>query len=219
MWLTGRLAPDFKTIADFRRDSGKGIRNVCRQFVMICRQLKLCGARTHPGPPAPEALFPPHLRGDRGRRGHAADRIVFRDRGGDGTLQLGDRAVDGLRSIASLTTFSRSSAIPWRPSTFASVFRRTRMMRSGVVAVCFSADRMVLRLFSIARPAPPRTHGSVTFRICPLLSTTSCLGPRIAIPSMPTTLGLGPKTMALPLGMRRLLVPPRGSIIRPLVLP
>jgi hypothetical protein len=41
MWLTGRLAPDFKTIADFRRHSGKGIRNACRQFVMICRELKL----------------------------------------------------------------------------------------------------------------------------------------------------------------------------------
>ena len=37
MWLTGRLAPDFKTIADFRRDSGKGIRNACRQFVMKSR--------------------------------------------------------------------------------------------------------------------------------------------------------------------------------------
>ncbi len=31
MWLTGRLAPDFKTIADFRRDNGKGIRNVCQR--------------------------------------------------------------------------------------------------------------------------------------------------------------------------------------------
>lgn len=41
MWLTGRLAPDFKTIADFRRDNGKAIRNVCRQFVMLCRQLEL----------------------------------------------------------------------------------------------------------------------------------------------------------------------------------
>jgi transposase len=41
MWLTGRLAPDFKTIADFRRDNGAGIRNVCRQFVLLCRQLKL----------------------------------------------------------------------------------------------------------------------------------------------------------------------------------
>ena len=30
MWLTGRLTPDFKTIADFRKDNGKAIRNVCR---------------------------------------------------------------------------------------------------------------------------------------------------------------------------------------------
>lgn len=41
MWLTGRLAPDFKTIAEFRRSNGEGIRNVCRRFVMICRDLKL----------------------------------------------------------------------------------------------------------------------------------------------------------------------------------
>jgi transposase len=41
MWLTGRLAPDFKTIADFRRENGTGIRNVCRRFVELCRQLKL----------------------------------------------------------------------------------------------------------------------------------------------------------------------------------
>lgn len=41
MWLTGRLAPDFKTIADFRRDNGKGIKNVCRRFVVLCRDLKL----------------------------------------------------------------------------------------------------------------------------------------------------------------------------------
>lgn len=43
MWLTGRLAPDFKTIADFRRDNGKAIRRVCRQFVMLCRQIGLFG--------------------------------------------------------------------------------------------------------------------------------------------------------------------------------
>ena len=41
MWLTSRLAPDFKTIADFRKDNGKGIRNVCRRFMQMCRQLKL----------------------------------------------------------------------------------------------------------------------------------------------------------------------------------
>jgi transposase len=41
MWLTGRLAPDFKTIADFRRDSGPAIRKVCSRFVVLCRQLNL----------------------------------------------------------------------------------------------------------------------------------------------------------------------------------
>jgi len=41
MWLTGRLAPDFKTIADFRRDNGAAIQKVCRQFVVLCRRLKL----------------------------------------------------------------------------------------------------------------------------------------------------------------------------------
>jgi transposase len=41
MWLTGRLAPDFKTIADFRRDNGSGIRNACRQFVVLCREIGL----------------------------------------------------------------------------------------------------------------------------------------------------------------------------------
>src|SRR3981081_2966937 len=41
MWLTGRLAPDFKTIADFRKDNGEAIRAVCSQFVVLCRQLGL----------------------------------------------------------------------------------------------------------------------------------------------------------------------------------
>jgi len=41
MWLTGRLAPDFKTISDFRKDNGKAIRLVCREFVVLCRKLNL----------------------------------------------------------------------------------------------------------------------------------------------------------------------------------
>jgi transposase len=41
MWLTGRLAPDFKTIADFRRDNGPAIRAACRQFIVLCRNLAL----------------------------------------------------------------------------------------------------------------------------------------------------------------------------------
>ncbi|MDA3913307.1 transposase, partial [Oleiagrimonas sp.] len=39
MWLTGQLVPDFKTIADFRRDNGAAIRKVCREFVLLCRRL------------------------------------------------------------------------------------------------------------------------------------------------------------------------------------
>ncbi|HEV2898177.1 MAG TPA: IS1182 family transposase [Pseudaminobacter sp.] len=41
MWLTGRLMPDFKTIADFRRDNGPAIRAACAQFVVLCRQFNL----------------------------------------------------------------------------------------------------------------------------------------------------------------------------------
>ena len=41
MWLTGRLAPDFKTIADFRKDNGPAIRAACRQFIELCRRLEL----------------------------------------------------------------------------------------------------------------------------------------------------------------------------------
>jgi transposase len=41
MWLTGQLMPDFKTIADFRKDNSKAIRQVCREFVELCRSLEL----------------------------------------------------------------------------------------------------------------------------------------------------------------------------------
>jgi len=43
MWLTGRLMPDFKTTANFRKDNSKAIRGVCRQFVVLCQQLGLFG--------------------------------------------------------------------------------------------------------------------------------------------------------------------------------
>jgi transposase len=44
MWLTGRLMPDFKTIADFRKDNGAAIRKVCREFVVLCGRLGLLAA-------------------------------------------------------------------------------------------------------------------------------------------------------------------------------
>jgi transposase len=39
MWLTGRLVPDHKTIADFRKDNGPAIRKVCARFVALCREI------------------------------------------------------------------------------------------------------------------------------------------------------------------------------------
>ena len=41
MWLMGRLVPDHKTIADFRKDNGGAIRKVCARFIMLCRRLDL----------------------------------------------------------------------------------------------------------------------------------------------------------------------------------
>lgn len=41
MWLTGRLSPDFKTIADFRKDNGPAIKKVCSHFISLCREIKL----------------------------------------------------------------------------------------------------------------------------------------------------------------------------------
>ena len=41
MWLTGRLAPDHKTIADFRKDNGQAIKTVCAQFVELCSRMGL----------------------------------------------------------------------------------------------------------------------------------------------------------------------------------
>jgi len=41
MWLTGRLVPDHKTIADFRKDNGRAIRQVCARFIGLCRAMNL----------------------------------------------------------------------------------------------------------------------------------------------------------------------------------
>ena len=41
MWLLGRLAPDFKTIADFRKNNGPALKKVCARFVELCRKLGL----------------------------------------------------------------------------------------------------------------------------------------------------------------------------------
>jgi transposase len=46
MWLLGRLVPDHKTIADFRKDNGRPLREVCVRFVALCRQMGLLAGHT-----------------------------------------------------------------------------------------------------------------------------------------------------------------------------
>jgi transposase len=41
LWLLGRLIPDHKTIADFRKDNGLALRKVCAQFIELCREMGL----------------------------------------------------------------------------------------------------------------------------------------------------------------------------------
>jgi len=45
IWLTGKQAPDHKTIADFRKDNLKPLKGVCREFVVLCRKLELFGGQ------------------------------------------------------------------------------------------------------------------------------------------------------------------------------
>ena len=48
MWLLGRLAPDHKTIADFRKDNGLALRKVCARFVELCRERVFSRRRASP---------------------------------------------------------------------------------------------------------------------------------------------------------------------------
>jgi transposase len=48
MWLLGRLAPDHKTIADFRKDNGLALGKVCARFVELCREMAFSRRRVSP---------------------------------------------------------------------------------------------------------------------------------------------------------------------------
>lgn len=52
IWLVRKLAPDFKTIADFRKDNLKPLKSVHRQFIVLCRRLNLFGGQAWPAPNA-----------------------------------------------------------------------------------------------------------------------------------------------------------------------
>jgi len=66
MWLIGRLVPDHKTIADFRKDTGSAIRKVCARFVALCRELELFAAASVAAPSSRRST--PGTGTSRGRR-------------------------------------------------------------------------------------------------------------------------------------------------------
>ena len=66
MWLTVRLVPDHKTIADFRKDTGSAIRKVCARFVALCRVLELFAAASVAAPSSRRST--PGTGTSRGRR-------------------------------------------------------------------------------------------------------------------------------------------------------
>jgi len=45
MWLLGKLVPDFKTIADFRKDNLAALKGVCQEFTLVCKKLELLGGK------------------------------------------------------------------------------------------------------------------------------------------------------------------------------
>jgi len=66
MWLIGRLVPDHKTIADFRKDTGSAIRKVCARFVALCREFELFAAASVAAPSSRRST--PGTGTSRGRR-------------------------------------------------------------------------------------------------------------------------------------------------------
>jgi transposase len=57
LWLLGRLAPDHKTVADFRKDIGLALRKVCARFVELCREMGLLAMQSQP---ETEPILPSH---------------------------------------------------------------------------------------------------------------------------------------------------------------
>lgn len=87
MWLMRRLAPDFKTIADFRRDNGAAIVGVCRAFVLLCRDAGLFAARLVA------------LDGSKFRAAASAKKIIGRSRIAEETARLDQKIADYLAGL------------------------------------------------------------------------------------------------------------------------
>jgi transposase len=124
MWLVRRLAPDFKTIADFRRDNGAAIVGACRSFVLFCRD---------------QRLFPGRLvalDGSKFRAAASAKRVI-------GRREIAEEAARLDRRITEyLTTLDESDACEpdEEPSTLAAVLEALRARRTELDHLAASLD-------------------------------------------------------------------------------
>lgn len=87
MWLMRRLVPDFKTIADFRRDNGAAIVGACRAFVLLCRDAGLFAARLVA------------LDGSKFRAAASAKKIIGRSRIAEETARLDQKIANYLAGL------------------------------------------------------------------------------------------------------------------------
>src|SRR5262245_19306823 len=87
MWLVRRLAPDHKTVADFRRDNGSAIVGACRAFVLFCRDQGLFTARLVA------------LDGSKFRAAASAKRVMGRREIGDEVARLDRRIAEYLPGL------------------------------------------------------------------------------------------------------------------------
>jgi transposase len=99
MWRTGRLTPDFKTIANFRKDNGQAIRRVCRQFVVLCQQLDLFTQ-------AIVAIDGAKCKAVNNRERNFTSAKV------QGRMKQIEESID--RYLAALDTADREESLPWR---------------------------------------------------------------------------------------------------------
>src|SRR6266436_2794511 len=93
MWLTGRLVPDHKTIADFRKDNGRAIRQVCTRFVVLCRTMGLFADAGVAFAGAHDEVDSPQREDRKAERGNAAaEGTRCADAGHAGPADIADRS-------------------------------------------------------------------------------------------------------------------------------
>jgi len=124
MWLLGRLAPDFKTIADFRRDNGTAIVGACRAFVLFCRDQGLFTARLVA------------LDGSKFRAAASAKRIIGRREIAEEAARLDRRIADYLTGLDENDAGELDDA----PSATAAALRALRERRAELDRLAATLD-------------------------------------------------------------------------------